>query len=75
MVVVQIDIQPKVLFALPIVRDFVVLSEDCHEVIRVVFAEIFHTKTINTEQEADQAPVVCTKSGGNLTLVISLLVQ
>ena len=74
-VVVPIRIQPQVPFALPIVGGFVVLSEDCHEVPHVFFADIFHTKIIRAKQEGDQAPVVCTKSWCYLTLVIALLVQ
>ena len=74
-VVVPIDIQPQVTFAPPIVADFVVLSEDFHEVIHVVFSGIFYTKIIKAEQESYRAPVVCPKYWGDLTLVIVPLVQ
>ena len=74
-VVVPIKTHPQVPFDTPIVGDFVVISEDCHEVLYVVFANIFHTKIINAERKAYRAPVVRQKSRDNLTLVIAPLVQ
>ena len=74
-VVVPIKTHPQVPFDTPIVGDFVVISEDCNEVLHVVFDDIFHTKIINAEREAYQAPVMHPKYRGNLTLVIAPLVQ
>ena len=74
-VIFPIKIYTQVPFAPPIVGDFVVISEDFHEVLYVVFANIFHTKIINAERKAYRAPVVRQKSRDNLTLVIAPLVQ
>ena len=70
--VVPIKIHPQIPFFLPIVVDFVVFSENLHEVLRMVFADIFHTKIINSEGGAYCASFVFPKSRNNLTLVNSL---
>ena len=74
-VVVPIKIHPQVPFDTPIMGDFVVIYEDSHEVLRILFEEIFHTKLINAEREVYQAPVMRPKSWVNFTLLIALLIQ
>ena len=72
--VVPIEIHLQVPFALPIMGNFLVLSENWHQVLRVVFANVFQTKIINAEWEVHQAPFVCPKYRSNITLVIAFLV-
>ena len=46
-VIVPINIQTEVFFALPIDQYFVVLSENCQEVLCVLFSDIFYAKIID----------------------------
>ena len=43
----------EVVISFPIVGDGVMLLEDSHEVLRMLFAYIFCSKVVNTKREAD----------------------
>ena len=72
--IIPINIYPQVPFSLLIVVYLVVISENLHEVLCVVFSDIFHIKIINADSEVDQAPFMFPNSWINFTLVIAFLV-
>ena len=47
-VLVPIEIQTEVFYALPIAIYFVVLLKHCHEVLRMLFYDIFYAKIIDS---------------------------
>ena len=62
--IIPVEVNAEVAISLPIMGDGVMLLEDGHEVLRMLFADVFYSKVVNSNCEADWASGVCPETGG-----------
>ena len=74
LVVVPVEVDAKVLLACTIMGDGVMMFEDSHEVLRMLFAHTFDAKIAHVKREADWACGVRPETGGKFALLITLFV-
>ena len=72
--IVPIDCEANVAAAFPLVADGVVLFDGLHEVFGVFGSNVFHSKIIDDQTEADWSPIVLPKPGADLALPISVCI-
>ena len=72
--IIPVEVNAKVAISFPIMVDGVMLLEDSHEVLRMLFANIFYSKVVNAKSEADWASGVCPETGGKCTFPVSFFV-
>ena len=72
--VVPVDVHSKVPWSGPVVWNGVVLAEDGHEVVAMMFAYVLDTKIVHTEGKRDWAPVVGPESRDKCALTVPFFV-
>ncbi len=55
--VVPVECEYKVSCSFPVGVNFVVLLEDAHKMVNIVFVDVLHAKIVDNEGEADGVPV------------------
>ena len=73
--IVPIEVEAKVAGPVPVVGKFLVLLEDVHEVVDVLFALVLIYKIFNTKGKRDIMPSMGPKTRHNLVLPVALCVQ
>ena len=71
---IPVDVNDKGALSLPIMGDGVMLLEDGHEVLHMLFYNIFYSKVVNAKREADWASGACSEAGGKCTLSASFCI-
>ena len=69
-----VKVNVEVVLSLQIMGDGVMLFKDGHEVLRMLFVDIFYSKVFNPKCEADWASAVCPETRGKYTFPISFRV-
>ena len=69
--IIPVKVNSEVALSLPIIGDGVMLLGDGHEVLGMLFTNIFYSKAVNGKREADWASGVCPETGGKCTLPVS----
>ena len=72
--IIPVKFNAKVAFSFTIMSDGAMILEDSHEVLHMLFANIFYSKVVNAKREADWASGVCPEIGGKCTLPASFCV-
>ena len=72
---VPVEIKSEVPTAVPIFGDLVVFLEHRHEMVGVLFANVFDAKIVNTEGETDGPSFVGTKTWSELALLVAVFVE
>ena len=72
--IIPVEANSEVTLSFPIMGDDVMLLEDGHEVMRMLFVDIVYYKVVNAKREEDWASVVCPKIGGECTFPVSFRV-
>ena len=72
LVVVPVEVDAKVSLACQIMGDGVMLFEDSHEVLRMLFAHIFDSETVHAKRESDWAYGVRPETRVKFALLITL---
>ena len=62
--IIQVEVNAEVALSSPIMGDGVMIIEEGHKVLRMLFAYIFDSKVVNAKGEADWASGVCPETGG-----------
>ena len=75
LLVIPFKVHPKVEFSFPFALNLAAFDQDGHEVIGMLFANIFYTKVIHTQNNAHQEPLVHPEPECDLDLFVSLFVQ
>ena len=70
-IVIPVKVNAEVAISLPIMGDGVMLLEDGHEVLRMLFVNVFYSNIVNANHKADWASGVCPETGGKCTLSAS----
>ena len=68
--IITVEVNAKVALSFPIVGYGVMLLEDGHEVLRMIFAAIFYSKVVNAKRESDWVSAMCPETGGKCNLPI-----
>ena len=69
--IIPVEVNAEVALYFPITGDDVMLLEDGHEVLHMLFADIFYSKAVNAKREAYWKNGVCPETGGKCTLPVS----
>ena len=72
--IIPVEVNAKVALSRPIMGDGIMIFEDSHEVLHMLFAYIFDSKVFNTKHEAHCASGVCPEPGDKRTLTVSFRV-
>ena len=72
--IIPVKVNAEVALSFPIMGNGVMLLEDGHEVLHMLFAKIFYSKVVNAKREADWESGVCPETGGKCTLPASFRV-
>ena len=72
--IIPVEVNADVALYFPIMGDGVMLLEDGHEVLRMIFADIFYSKVVNAKREADWVSGVCPETRGKCTFPVSFRV-
>ena len=72
--IIPVEVNSEVALSLPIMGDGAMLTEEGHEVMHMIFANIFYSKVVNAKREAYLASDVCPATGGKCTFPVSFCV-
>ena len=61
--IIPAGVNVEVALSFPIMGDGVILIGDGHEVLRMLFTDIFYSKVVNAKRELDWSSGVCPETG------------
>ena len=73
-VIVPIQINAEIPFTMPVVGAIIMLLENSHNVVNMLFANILDANVVKAEREAERTPFVYPKTWSDLTLPTTPLV-
>ena len=69
--IIPVEINAEVALSFQIMGDGVMILEDGHEVLRMLFANAFYFKVVNAKRGADWAISVCPETRGKCNFPVS----
>ena len=62
--IIPVGVNAEMELSFPMMGDGVMLIEDGHKVLRMLFSSIVYSKSVNSKHEADWASGMCPETGG-----------